>query len=101
MTKIVYSKNVLKAIGHANSKKDKDYDLICCAISTIMYTCPVWFKKKEIDFVVNKSKTSISIKLISPYTKENVNKLNLAYQQLKVLAKKYPKYIEIENKLEN
>lgn len=95
MTQIIYQKDCLQAIGHAQSKC-QDYDLVCCAISTIMYTCPSWFKKKEINFLIDEKNTATIIQLTKPYSPQSVNKLHLAYLQLEALSKKYPQYIKIK-----
>lgn len=96
MTQIIYSSNCLQAIGHARKNNSKGNDLVCCAISTIMCTCPSWFKKKEINFLMDQDQTTIILQLKKPCSKTNVKKLYLAFLQLEALSKKYPQYIKIK-----
>ncbi len=89
MIKICYiPTKSIKVVDHADNK------LVCCAVSTIMYTIPAWFHQNEIEFKVDEKTTTIKINLLEA-NNETISLLNLAYLQLQVLADSYPKDIKL------
>lgn len=94
MTKVTYCKNCLSVTNHANASQESGYDLVCCGISTIMYTCLAWFNQKDINIVVDNEKPSFTITLLKSTT-TNQKLLNLAFKQIEALSKQYSKYIKV------
>ena len=94
MTYIVFKDKCLTATGHSNAAKTKQYDMVCCAVSTIMYSIPIWFKPNEFAFIIDKKNTSIAVKLLKA-TPKNKKRLAMGYKQLQYLQQQYPKYIKI------
>ncbi len=89
MIEVTFNKNLLVVKNHA---KDR---LVCCAISTIMYTCTAWFKKNEIVFFEDPTNTIIAIEL-KKKTKTSLVKLAMAFSQIQLLQKQYPKDIKVK-----
>lgn len=81
-------------MDHTEAKKENGYDLVCCAISTIMYSCLAWFDQNEINVHINNEEPCFKITLIKSTTK-NQKLLKLAFMQIQAIKNQYPQYIKL------
>ena len=96
MITICYSNSSLVVMGHANFAKKND--IVCAAISGIIYGAMSWFAKKEVKITVNKEENKISIELIKFKKKKVDRRIFFLVKQLKTIQQKYKKYIIVVKK---
>ena len=96
MITIYYSNSSVVVVGHANFANKND--IVCAAISGIIYGAISWFSKKEAKILVNKRENWISIKLFKCDTKKEIidQRIFLLIKQLKTIQQKYKKNISIQ-----
>lgn len=93
MIKINISQNFLVAKGHALFA-EKGKDIVCAAISGIIFGGVAWFEPDKIEFTENKLVPSIALKLIDPTPNVTVA-FSVITVQLKAIANSYPNHIVI------
>lgn len=91
---VKYTKNKLKINGHANFTKTSN-DIVCAAISGIVFGSLSWFKPKEAKIEINKKKNFISITLLQK-TKDLQHLILLIVKQIKVIENKYKKNVVVQ-----
>lgn len=94
MITIHYSNGSIVVIGHANFANKND--IVCAAVSGIVYGAISWFNKKEAKIIVNKKKNKISIKLFRLNHDKIDQRISLLIKQLKTIQQKYRKNISIQ-----
>lgn len=94
MITIRYSNSLLDVVGHANFTKKND--IVCAAISGIIYGALSWFKKTEAKIIINKKENKISIELFKFNKKIIDQRIFLLIKQLKIIQQKYKKNISIQ-----
>ena len=94
MITIRYSNSSLVVAGHADFAKEND--IVCAAVSGIVYGALSWFKKKESKIIINKKENKISITLFKFDKKTIDQRLFLLIKQLKTIQKQYKKNISIQ-----
>lgn len=94
---IHYSNDSLVVSGHANFAKKND--VVCAAVSGIVYGALGWFNKKEAKIIINKEENKISIELIKFKNKKIDRRIFFLVKQLKVIQQKYKKNISIQKSI--
>ena len=94
MIEVTYSNNRISIKGHADSEV-KGKDLVCAAVSSLIISVTnslTGFNKNEI-----RSKSGeVTINSKHKISKEDQIRLEVLLNGLKLIAKKYPKYIKIK-----
>lgn len=93
MINVHWNNQFISVIGHAN-KINKSKNLVCCAVSTIMFSSQALFNKKDISFCVNKKNNSITVTLRNK-SSSNKKILKIIYMQLMYLNTQFPKEIKL------
>ena len=96
MITVYYSNGALVVAGHANFAKKND--IVCAAISGIVYGAISWFDKKEAKIIINEKNNKISFELIKFNKKKIDQRIFLLVKQLKTIQQKYKKNIIIRKK---
>ena len=94
MITIHYSNASIVVIGHANFANKND--IVCAAISGIVYGAISWFNDKEVKIDINEKENKISIKLLKFRKKKIDQRIFLLIKQLKTIQQKYRKNITIK-----
>ncbi len=93
MIKVYWNNQFISVSGHAN-KIDKSKNLVCCAVSTIMFSSQTLFNKKSISFNINKKNNSITLALLNKsYSNKKI--LKMICMQLMYLSTQFPKEIKL------
>ena len=96
MITVYYSNGALVVAGHTNFAKKND--IVCAAISGIVYGAISWFDKKEAKIIINEKNNKISFELIKFNKKKIDQRIFLLVKQLKTIQQKYKKNIIIRKK---
>ena len=94
MINILVDDNKIEISGHANSNSP-GHDLVCCAVTTIIYSCNAWFKEEDINFKEEPKIPRIAL-TIKNINQENQNLICLVAKQLKYISEAYPKYVKYD-----
>lgn len=94
MITIRYSNSSLVVVGHANFAKEND--IVCAAVSGVVYGALNWFKKKEAKIIINKKENKISVRLFKFNKKIIDQRIFLLIKQLKTIQKQFKKNILIQ-----
>ncbi len=93
MIRITLYKHAITCEGHANYDT-KGHDIYCAGVSAIIMSAMNWFKKTDLDYVVEDG--LIKVKLAN-LTQDNLYKLELLKTQLKSFTQEdMQPYIEIK-----
>ncbi|MCQ2792610.1 MAG: ribosomal-processing cysteine protease Prp [Bacilli bacterium] len=96
MIEVSYSKRKIEIKGHANYAP-KGNDIVCAAVSSLLTTAInslKGFKKSEIRIKGGEATIDIKHKV----DRDDQTRLEMLITGLKLISKKYPKYIKIKEK---
>ena len=91
MITICYSNSSLVVTGHANFAKKND--IVCAAVSGIVYGALSWFDGKEAKIIISKKENKISIELFKFNKKKIDQRIFFLIKKLKTIQQKYKKNI--------
>jgi len=94
MIKITYNDNQITVIGHANYDCFNK-DIVCASVSGIVMGAINWFKKNEINLLVDQAIPKIELSLKKP-TQSNQKLIKLIIVQLEGISDSYPQYLKLK-----
>lgn len=102
MTKIIYdpASLTLRACGHAGAKGTGEYDLVCCGISTLMFSLAAALDAFDIRYESAVDQATGYMSILAIPARHSMQQCRTIYGTitagLELLAVKYPEYVHFD-----